>query len=145
MASYEISSERSRLDIPLVHNFLSSSYWAKDIPRSVVEKSIENSLCFGAYLGPQQVGFARVITDFATFAYLADVFVVPEHRGRGVSKQLIGTIVEHPQLQGLRRFMLATKDAHSLYAQFGFEPVTHPEHLMSIHQPDIYRPKNQAR
>jgi GNAT superfamily N-acetyltransferase len=142
MSSYEISTERTRLDITLIHNFLSSSYWAKDIPRSIVEKSIENSFCFGAYVGPRQVAFARVITDFATFAYLADVFVLPEHRGQGVSKLLVRTIVEHPQLQGLRRFMLATKDAHGLYAQFGFEALTHPEHLMSIHHPDIYRPKS---
>lgn len=139
MWHYEISTDRSRLDVALIHKFLSASYWARDIPRLVVEKSIANSLCFGAFLGDQQVGFARAITDFATMAYIADVFVMPEHRGRGVSKMLMRAIVEHPELQGLRRLLLATQDAHGLYAQFGFQPLTHPEYFMSVHIPDIYR------
>ncbi|HEX3720612.1 MAG TPA: GNAT family N-acetyltransferase [Verrucomicrobiae bacterium] len=139
MWQYEISTDRNRLDVALIHGFLSSSYWARDIPRSVVEKSIQNSLCFGAFLGDQQVGFARAITDFATMAYIADVFVVPEHRGRGVSKMLVRAIVKHPELQGLRRLLLATQDAHGLYAQFGFQPLTHPEYFMSVHNPDVYR------
>jgi GNAT superfamily N-acetyltransferase len=134
---YEISTERSRLDITLIHDFLSSSYWAKGVPRSVVEKSIEHSLCFGAFLDDRQVGFARVITDFATFAYLADVFVIPEHRGRGVSKLLLRAILGHPELQGLRRFLLATRDAHGLYAQFGFQPLAQPENFMTIRNPEI--------
>jgi GNAT superfamily N-acetyltransferase len=139
MWQYEISTDRSRLDVALIHGFLSSSYWARDIPRSVVEKSIQNSLCFGAFMGDQQVGFARAITDFATMAYIADVFVVPDHRGRGVSKMLMRAIVEHPELQGLRRLLLATQDAHGLYAQFGFQALTHPEYFMSVHNPDVYR------
>jgi GNAT superfamily N-acetyltransferase len=136
---YEISTERSRLDILLIHDFLGASYWARGITRGVVERSIEHSLCFGAYHQGKQVGFARVITDFATFAYLADVFVVPEHRGRGLAKLLLRNILAHPQLQGLRRVMLATQDAHGLYAQFGFEKIAHPEHLMLIHRPDVYK------
>lgn len=136
---YEISTERSRLDIDLIHGFLQSSYWARNVPRSVVERSIQGSLCFGAFHGDQQVGFARVITDFATMAYLADVFVVPEHRGRGIAKMLMRAILGHPQLQGLRRLLLATKDAHGLYAQFGFQPLANPENFMTLHHPNVYR------
>ena len=135
---YEISTDRGRLDVAVIHDFLRSSYWAQGISRAVVERSIQHSLCFGAFLGGQQVGFARVITDFAAFAYLADVFVVPEHRGRGVAKMLLRAIVEHPELQGLRRVLLATRDAHGLYAQFGFQPLAHPEDFMTIHRPDVY-------
>ncbi len=141
---YEISTDRSRLDVALIHDFLRSSYWAQGIPRAVVERSIQHSLCFGAFLGGRQVGFARVISDFASFAYVADVFVVPEHRGRGISKLLMRAIIEHPDLQGLRRILLATRDAHGLYAQFGFEPLTHPEHFMTLHKPDVYRDGNAA-
>ena len=141
---YQISTDRSRLDVTLIHDFLRSSYWAQGIPRVVVERSIERSLCFGAFLDRQQVGFARVISDFAVIAYLADVFVVPEHRGRGISKLLMWAIVEHPDLQGLRRFMLVTRDAHGLYTQFGFEPLTHPEYFMTVHKPDVYRDGNAA-
>jgi len=141
---YQISTDRSRLDVTLIHDFLRSSYWAQGIPRVVVERSIERSLCFGAFLDRQQVGFARVISDFAVIAYLADVFVVPEHRGRGISKLLMRAIVEHPDLQGLRRFMLVTRDAHGLYTQFGFEPLTHPEYFMTVHKPDVYRDGNAA-
>jgi GNAT superfamily N-acetyltransferase len=136
---YEISTDRSRLDIGLIYDFLRSSYWAKDIPRAVVEKSLEHSLCFGAYCDGRQTGFARVITDFATFGYIADVFVVPGHRGRGVAKLLVRSILAHPDLQGLRRLLLATQDAHGIYAQFGFEPLAHPDYFMSIHKPDLYR------
>ena len=136
---YEISTEHSRLDVAMIQGFLQSSYWARNVPRSVVERSIEGSLCFGAFHGDQQVGFARVITDFATMAYLADVFVVPEHRGRGISKMLMQAILGHPRLQGLRRFLLATRDAHGLYAQFGFEPLANPEHFMTLHNPNVYR------
>ena len=136
---YEISTERSRLDLALIHDYLGSSYWAQGIPRAVVERSIQHSLCFGAYLDGRQTGFARVVTDFATFAYVADVFVVPEHRGRGISKLLLRAILEHPELQGLRRFLLATQDAHGLYEQFGFQPLAHPEYFMTVHKPDVYR------
>ncbi len=136
---YEISTDRGRLDVALIHDFLRSSDWARGIGRAVVERSIEHSLCFGAYLGGRQVGFARVITDFAALAYVADVFVVPEHRGRGISKLLMRAILAHPELQQLRRFLLATRDAHGLYRQFGFQPLAHPEHFMTIHKPDAYR------
>ena len=140
---YEISTERSRLDIGLIHNFLSLSYWAKGIPRSVVERSIEHSFCFGAFHDGRQVAFARVITDFATIAYLADVFVIPEHRGRGVSKLLMRAILEHSKLQGLRRFILATKDAHGLYAGFGFKPLAQPEDFMTIHNANPYQNRDE--
>ena len=135
----EISSDSSRMDVDLIHDFLRSSYWAKGIPRSVVERSLQHSLCFGAFSGGRQVGFARVISDRATFAYLADVFVVPEQRGRGISKALMRTILAHPELQGLRTLLLATHDAHGLYAQFGFKSVEHPERLMALRNPDVYR------
>ncbi|MBE0544381.1 MAG: GNAT family N-acetyltransferase [Verrucomicrobia bacterium] len=136
---YEISTDRRRFDVDQIHRFLSSCYWAANIPRCVVEQSIKHSLCFGAFCGGQQIGFARAITDYATFAYIADVFVVTEHRGRGVAKQLIRATLDHPDLQGLRRFLLATEDAHGLYARFGFKPLSHPEHYLSLHFPDVYR------
>ena len=138
---YEISTDRKRLDVPLIHDFLRNSYWAKNIPRGIIERSIENSLCFGVYREGRQVAFARVISDFATFAYLADVFVVPEVRGKGISKLLVRTIISHPLLQGLRLFLLATEDAHSLYAQFGFTPIERPDRYMSIHRLNLYEPK----
>jgi GNAT superfamily N-acetyltransferase len=144
MPAYEISTDRDKLDIALIHRFLSSSYWAQDIPRALVEKSIAHSLCFGAFFGEAQVGFAKVVTDFSTMAYLGDVFVLTEHRGRGVAKMLIRAVLEHPELQGLRRIILATKDAHGLYAPFGFRPLSHPENFMSIHNPDVYRTRNLA-
>ena len=136
--AYTISTDTERFDIALIHSFLSGSYWAKNIPRSVVERSIRHSLCFGAFQQERQVGFARVITDYATFAYIGDVFVLPEHRGRGISKQLMAAIRAHPGLQGLRRLVLATRDAHGLYAQFGFQPLAQPESFMTIHNPGIY-------
>lgn len=138
---FEISTDRARLNLDVVHGFLSNSYWAKGIPRDLVKRSVENSLCFGVYKGGGQIGFARVISDFATFAYLADVFVLPEERGKGVSKILVQTILSHPDLQGLRRFMLATLDAHGLYAKFGFEPLDHPERFLAIHRPNLYAQK----
>jgi len=127
---YEISTDPARLDVALVHEFLSGSYWAKDRPRSVIERSIENSLCFGVYVAGQQIAFARVISDRAVFAYLADVFVVSQFRGRGIAKALTRTIIEHPELQGLQVFLLRTRDAHGLYSQFGFRPLAHPEEMM---------------
>jgi len=137
---YLISTDKSLLDIDAVHEFLSqSSYWAENIAKSVVQKSIDHSLCFAVYHHNKLVGFARVISDFATFAYLADVFIVQGHRGKGLSKWLMQTIVEHPHLQGLRRFTLATRDAHGLYAQFGFTLFDKPERWMHIHDPDVYK------
>jgi GNAT superfamily N-acetyltransferase len=130
----EVSCDRGRIDVDVVHRFLSQeSYWANGVAREVVERSIEHSLPFGAFDGEAMVGFARVITDRATFAYVADVFVLPSHRGRGVSKAIMAAIAAHPELQGLRRWHLVTRDAHGLYAQFGFEPLDAPErHMMRL-------------
>ncbi len=139
MDALQISTDQSLLDVPGIHNFLSRhSTWAKGIPLDVVARSIEHSLCFGGYLGHAQVAFARVISDFATFANLVDVFVLPQYRGRGYSKQLMRSVHVHPQLQGLRRFTLATADAHGLYAQFGFKPLSAPERYMERYDPDVY-------
>ena len=137
---YSISTDRTRLDAALVHRYLSSdSYWARGVPLEVVERAIRNSLCFGLYQQEQQIGFARVVTDGATFAYLADVFIVPGHQGAGLGKQLIAAVMAHPELQGLRRFMLATSDAHGLYRQFGFTELKNPQVLMERHDPDVYQ------
>jgi GNAT superfamily N-acetyltransferase len=136
---FEISTDLARIDLGTVHEFLTNSYWARGIPLETVQRSIENSLCFGIYHGDRQIGFARVITDRATFAYLADVFVLPDYRGRGLSKWLMECIIAHPDLQGLRRWMLATQDAHGLYAQYGFSPLKAPERWMEIHRADVYK------
>jgi len=136
---YQMSTDRQRIDIAAVHAFLTQSYWSAGIPRGVVERAIENSLCFGVYFGAQQVGFARVITDKATFAYLADVFIIESHRGKGLSKWLMEFVTAHEELQGLRRFLLATKDAHALYAKFGFEALGNPSRIMENLKPDVYR------
>jgi GNAT superfamily N-acetyltransferase len=139
--AFHVSTEKNDLDVGFVHRFLSEqTYWARGIPRDVVERSIANSLCFGGFLGGRQVAFARVISDYATFANLVDVFVLPELRGRGYSKALMETVLAHPQLQGLRRFMLATSDAHGLYARFGFTAPANPQTLMERYVPDIYVP-----
>jgi GNAT superfamily N-acetyltransferase len=135
-AEFEISTDRARLDVALVHEFLRTSYWAEGRRRSVVERSIEHSLCFGVYHAGRQVAFARVVSDRAVFAYLMDVFVVPEFRGRGISKALMRAVLDHPDLQNLRLFLLRTSDAHGLYEQFGFRPVANPESLMAIQNPD---------
>ena len=135
---FAISTDRGRLDRGAIHAFLSNSYWARGIPRAVLDRSIENSLCFGLYEGSELVGFARVITDLSTFAYLADVFVLESHRGRGLSKWLMEVIMGHPELQSLRRWTLATRDAHGLYEQFGFQKLTSPDRLMEIVDMDIY-------
>ncbi|MCF2909485.1 GNAT family N-acetyltransferase [Pseudoalteromonas sp. DL2-H2.2] len=139
MPAYTISNDPTRLNFDVIYNFISGSYWAKGIPRETMARAIDNSLCFGVYCeAEEQVGFARVITDKATFAYLADVFILDQHRGQGLSKQLVDAVINHPELQGLRRMMLATKDAHGLYAQFGFAAVEDPSILMQICYPDIY-------
>jgi len=125
------STDRARLDIDAIHDFLShESYWVPDIRREFVERGIANSLCFGAYDGGRQVAFARVVTDGAGFAYLCDVFVVQEARGRGLGKRLMDFVFAHPDLQRVRRFMLATRDAHGLYAQYGFTPIGNPDRFM---------------
>jgi N-acetylglutamate synthase-like GNAT family acetyltransferase len=137
--AYTLSTERSRLDVDVIHGFLSNSYWAQDIPRALVERSLEHSLPFGVYHGTRQVGFARVISDYATFAYIGDVFIIEEYRGKGLSKWLIEMVVGHPELQGLRRWMLLTRDAHGLYQKVGFEPSRSPERLMERYFPDVYQ------
>jgi GNAT superfamily N-acetyltransferase len=135
---YLISTDRSRLNIDLIHDFLSkTSYWATGRASDVVERSINNSLSFGVYKGIDQVGFARVVTDYATFAWIADVFVLPEHRGHGLSKWLIDVMLSHSQLQGFRRWVLATKDAHTLYERFGFIPLHRPERWMERPDPNM--------
>ena len=127
-----VTTDPSRLDLDVIHGFLASSYWAKGIPREVVERAVRHSLCFGAFEGGRQVGFTRVITDFATHAYVSDVFVLPSHRGRGVGTRLMAAVMAHPDLQGLRRWTLFTRDAHALYRKFGFAEGRHPERLMEI-------------
>ncbi|MVM39848.1 GNAT family N-acetyltransferase [Spirosoma sp. HMF3257] len=130
---YTISTDKTKLNLEVIHRFLSEeAYWCLNIPLDIVQRSIENSLCFGVYQGSEQVGFARMITDCATFGYLADVFILPEHRGQGLSKKLVAFIMGYPQLQGLRRMMLVTRDAHGLYEQFGFQTIDMPENTMSI-------------
>jgi GNAT superfamily N-acetyltransferase len=132
LADYELSTDPSRLDVPLIHEFLCHhAYWALGRDRQVVERSIAGSLCFGAYgRDGRQVGFARAVTDRATFAWLADVFVLADHRGRGISKSLVHAALEHPDLQGLKRWVLGTRDAHELYARFGFVPLVEPQRWM---------------
>jgi GNAT superfamily N-acetyltransferase len=139
MSAYEFTCDKQRLDIEGIHNFLAQSYWSPGIPRAVVERAIANSLCFAIFHENKQVGFARVVTDKATFAFLADVYILPEHRGQGLSKRLVEKVIQHPDLQGLRRMMLGTLDAHGLYEKFGFRRLAAPERLMEIHSPDVYK------
>jgi GNAT superfamily N-acetyltransferase len=133
LEGFTISTDPARLDITAIHHFLSEqSYWAKGRPREMVEKSIEHCLCFGVYEEARQVGFARVLTDYAVMGYLMDVFILPEYRGRGLGKWLVSCIMAHPDLKHLRSWLLATDDAHGLYAQFGFKPLGKPELYMQI-------------
>jgi GNAT superfamily N-acetyltransferase len=134
-----VTTEAAKLDVDAIHAFLTRAYWCEGIPREVVERAVRHSLCFGLFDGAAQVGLARVVTDYATFAYLCDVYVLENHRGRGLGRWLIECVMAHPQLQGLRRFNLATRDAHLLYAQFGFQPLAKPETQMERHKPDIYK------
>ena len=138
---YRVSTDVADLDVVLVHRELSRSYWAEGIPRALVEKSIRHSLCFGAFdqHSGAQVGFARVVSDFATFAYIGDVFVIQQYRKRGISKFLMKCIMAHPELQGLRRMCLGTHDAHTLYQRFGFKASERPQNWLEIRVPDIYR------
>ncbi len=135
---YAVSTDPARLDLDVIHAFLVTSYWSPGIPRATVERAIAGSLNFGLYAGDAQIGFARVVTDRATFAYLADVFVLPAHRGSGLGVWLVECVLAHPALAGLRRFTLATRTAHALYARFGFTPLAHPEYQMEISRPDLY-------
>jgi len=135
---FTVSTEKEKLDRGVIHEFLRGSYWAKGIPRELVDRSIENSLCFGLYDGEALVGFARVITDSATFGYLADVFVLESHRGRGLATWFMEVITAHPDLQGIRRWLLATADAHGLYRKVGFTALSKPERIMEKLLPDAY-------
>ncbi len=135
-----ISDEKSELDAEYIHEYLSTkSYWAEDIPFETVKRSIDGSSCFGMYYYGKQIGFARVVTDHATFGYLADVFIDENYRGKGLSKWLMEVIMAHPHLQGFRRWMLGTRDAHRLYEQFGFEPLENPKRVMHIYNADVYK------
>ena len=134
-----VTADRQRMDLDAVHAFLTRSFWATGIAREVVARSIAHSLCFGLFDRQAQVGFARVVTDSSTYAYLCDVYVLEEYRGRGLGKWMMAFVMNHPELQGLRRFMLATADAHGLYAQFGFKAVARPQNMMEIRDPDPYR------
>ena len=137
-AEFTLSTDRERLDLDVIHHFLTECYWAKGISREVVVRSIENSLCFGVYADGKQVGFARVVSDFSTYAYLGDVFVLEAFRGQGIGKWMMECIMKHPQLQGLRRWTLLTRDAHGLYSQFGFTPLQKPDRYMELHNPAVY-------
>ena len=137
-APYRISDDPAVVDLSLVHEFLATSYWARGIPRETVARGIAHSLPFSIFLGDRQVGFARVVTDRATFAYLADVFVIEEQRGRGLGVWLVETALAHPELQGLRRWLLATRDAHGLYRKLGFTDVDDPTTLLTRHDPGLY-------
>jgi GNAT superfamily N-acetyltransferase len=139
--AYEISTDPARLDLDAIHGYLTRSYWSPGIPREIVARAVQHSLCFGVYetAGGKQVGFTRVVTDHATFAYLCDVFVLEAHRGHGLGKAMMHAAMAHPALAGARRVMLATRDAHGLYRQNGFRDTTGNTNLMEIVRPDIYR------
>jgi GNAT superfamily N-acetyltransferase len=134
-----VSTDPKKLDLDVIHGFLAACYWAEGIPRAVVERSIAGALCFGVYDEGKQVGFARVISDFATYAYLADVFLLESHRGRGLGKWLMKCILAHPELQGLRRWSLVTRDAHGLYGQYGFRSLGNPDRHMEMVDREIYQ------
>lgn len=133
-----VSDDRTRLDLGVIHGFLRTAYWSTDVPADVLARAIEGSLCFGLFEHERQVGFARTVTDRATYAYLADVFVLPSHRGRGLGRWLMECVMAHPDLQGLRRFTLVTRDAHELYRPFGFEALSSPDRYMERFAPDVY-------
>lgn len=137
-ARFECSFDTSRLDMKTIHGFLSSTYWSPGIPRRTIERAIAHSLCIGGYVDGQQVAFARLVTDRATFAYLANVFVLPSHRGQGLSRRLLEALLAHPDVQGLRRLLLVTRDAHGLYAKFDFTPLAAPDRFMERHRPHSY-------
>lgn len=138
MPDYEITTSPERIDIDAAHAYLSTSYWSPGIPLAVLRRAIENSLCVAAFHEGRQVGFARVVTDRATFAYLADVYVLEGHRGQGLSQRMIAVLLGHSELEGLRRIMLVTRDAHGLYSKFGFTPLANPALYMELHRPDVY-------
>lgn len=141
---FTASTDRTKLDLDVIHEFLAGSYWARNIPRETVWKSIENSLCFGLFEAERQIGFARAVTDRATFAYVGDVFVLEGYRGRGLGKWLISCLLSHPDLQGLRQMLLFTRDAHGFYEQLGFERITNTDRLMAISRRDFYHSTSSA-
>ena len=141
---YSISTDSTRFDVEMIYTFLTNSYWAQGIHRETLQRAIENALCFGVFDGDRQVGFARVITDRATYGYIGDVFILESHRGRGLSKLLMKAIMEHPELQGFRRWSLVTDDAHGLYRQFGFTPPANPQKYMEIANPNVYKNFQEA-
>ena len=136
---FTVSTDPALIDLDMVHGYLTTSYWAEGVTKDLMHNAIEHSLNFGLYEGKRQIGFARVITDRATYAYLADVFILEPYRGRGFSKWIMQCVISHPELQGLRRWGLVTRDAHGLYKQFGFTPLKNPERFMELHRPDIYK------
>jgi ribosomal protein S18 acetylase RimI-like enzyme len=136
---FSVSTDPGRLDVHAIHAFLVTSYWAEGIPREILERALRNSLCFGLYEGERQIGLARVVTDKATYAYLCDVYVLPELRGRGLGTWMMECVLAHPDLQGLRRFSLVTRDAHELYRPFGFTEIASPGRHMEIVRPGIYK------
>jgi GNAT superfamily N-acetyltransferase len=137
-----LTDDKSRMDLDVIHGYLCNAYWSVGIPRDIVQTAIANSLCFGVFDQAVQVAFARVVTDYATFAYLADVFVIPDYRGRGISKWMVEAIVNDARLKVVRRFLLFTRDAHALYEKFGFRQMTMPESAMEIKVDNPYRLKN---
>lgn len=137
---FSISTDKSKLDLQAIHHFLSKeSYWSQNIPFETVKTASENSLAFGVYHQQKQIGYARIVSDYATVAYLGDVYILPEFRGQGLSKWLMATIMNHPNLQGLRRWILLTADAHGLYKQYGWTEITKPDRWMELHNPDVYK------
>jgi GNAT superfamily N-acetyltransferase len=140
IGSYTISDDPTRLDLPAIHAYLRQAYWSEDIPYDVIARAVQGSLCIGAYDSEgAQIGLARFISDYATFCYVCDVYVLEHHRGQGLSKAMLKMALEHPRLQGLRRWNLVTRDAHGLYRQFGFNSIAHPDRYMERHSPDIYK------
>lgn len=138
MSALLYTFDPAQFDIAAIHAFLASTYWSPNVPRDVVDRAIAGSLCIGVLDDGRQIGFARLVTDRATFAYLADVFVIPEYRGQGVSQEMLRRLFAHPDVQGLRRLMLATRDAHGLYEKFGFKPLAAPDRFMELHDPNVY-------
>ena len=142
---YLFSCQSSEMNIEVIHSYIARSYWAENIPKALLQRAIDNSLCFGLFIAAEnntlgeQVAFARMITDKATFAYMSDVFVLEQHRQKGLSKWLVHEMMQHPELQGLRRMVLATRDAHGLYAQFGYGALNKPDYFMEVVRPDIYK------
>jgi len=139
---FTVSTDPARLDLDAIHAFLATAYWCEGIPRETVARALANSLCFGLYEGPRQIGLARMVTDRATFAYLCDVYVLPELRGKGLGTWLMECVVAHPDLQGLRRISLVTRDAHELYRPFGFAEIKSPERHMESVRPGLYKAGN---